>query len=99
MYSYLARGVYDDQLKKWLDYLPREQLLIIQSEDFFRDPAGNFVKTLRFLGLPEYKLMSYKKFNASQVSSMDITMREYLINYFRPYNEDLYELLRIDFGW
>jgi hypothetical protein len=99
MFSYLARGVYIDQLKRWLEYFPKEQLLILQSEDFFRDPEGNFVKTLQFLGLPEYKLMSYKKFNASQYSLMDKSMREYLINYFIPYNESLYELLGLDFGW
>ena len=99
MYSYLARGVYVDQLKRWLDYYPKEQFLILQSEDFFRDPAGTFMKTLQFLGLPEFKLMSYKKFNASQVSSIDQSMREYLTNYFRPYNEDLYELLGSDFDW
>ena len=99
MFSYLARGVYIDQIKRWLEYFPKEQFLILQSEDFFRDPAGNFVKTLQFLGLPEYKLMSYEKFNASQYSFMDKSMREYLINYFRPYNESLYELLELDFGW
>ena len=103
MYSYLARGVYVDQLKRWLDYFPREQFLILQSEDFFRDPADNFVKTIKFLGLPEYTLSSYKKFNAGHYSSMDKSMekslREYLKNYFRPHNKDLFELLGSDFGW
>lgn len=99
MFSYMTRGVYVCQLKRWLEYFPKEQFLILPSEDFFRDPEVNFLKTLRFLGLPEYKLMSYKKFNASQVASMDKRIREYLINYFKPYNEELYELLGLDFGW
>ena len=99
MYSYLARGVYVDQLKRWLDYFPREQFLILQSEDFFRNPSYNYLKSLEFLGLPEYKLSTYRSFNASHRSSMDKSMREYLTNYFRPYNEELYELLGLDYGW
>jgi hypothetical protein len=99
MFSYLARGVYVDQLKRWLEYFPKEQFLILQSEDFFRDPVGNFMKTLRFLGLPEYRLMSYKKFNPGEVSSMDDSVRKYLTTYFSPYNRELYELLGCDFGW
>lgn len=99
MYSYLARGVYVDQLKRWLDYFPREQFLILQSEDFFRNPADNYLRSLEFLGLPEYELSTFRAFNASHHSSMDKSMREYLANYFRPYNEGLYELLGLDFGW
>ena len=99
MYSYLARGVYVDQLKRWLDYFPREQFLILQSEDFFRNPEDNYLKSLKFLGLPEYKLSTYRAFNAGHRSSMDKSMRKYLTNYFRPYNEELYELLGLDYGW
>jgi hypothetical protein len=99
MFSYLHRGVYVDQLKRWFAYFSKEQFLILKSEDFFAEPENNFAKTLRFLGLPEYKLMHYKKFNPSQAFSMDNSTREYLINYFRPYNENLYELLGLDFGW
>ena len=82
-----------------MEYFPKEQFLILQSEAFFRDPAGYYEKTLRFLGLPEYKLSSYKKFNTGQYVSMSQNMREYLINYFRSYNESLYELLEMDFDW
>ena len=99
MFSYLKRGVYIDQLKKWLDYFPKEQFLILQSEKFFNDPSSHFAKTLQFLDLPEYQLMSYEKFNASPDSSMDKEIRKYLVDYFRPYNEKLYELLGLDFGW
>ena len=98
MFSYLKRGIYIDQLKRWFEFFPKEQFLILQSEGFFRDPAGIFAETLQFLGLPEYKLISYKKFNTSQYVSMPPNIREYLINYFMPYNKGLYEFLGLDFG-
>ena len=99
MFSYLARGVYIDQLKRWMEHFPKEQFLIIKSEDFFNEPEGYYRKTQRFLGLPEYNLMSYKKYNASRLSSIPENVRGYLISYFRPYNEKLYEFLGLDFGW
>jgi hypothetical protein len=99
MFSYLARGLYVDQLKRWFTFFPKEQFLILQSEEFFKDPEVYFAKTLQFLGLSEYKLISYKKFNASQQDSMPPNTREYLINYFMPYNKSLYEFLGLDFGW
>ena len=38
-YSYVARGHYAEQLARWLDVFPRKRLLVVRSEDFFRDPT------------------------------------------------------------
>lgn len=98
-YSYLARGIYVDQLKHWLKVFPREQFLFIKSEDFFADPSSSFKRTLRFLGIPEIDLADYKKQNAGTYSGMSQEVRRKLREYFRPYNERLYDLLGIDFAW
>jgi hypothetical protein len=98
-YSYLARGIYADQLKLWFELFPREQLLFIKSEDFFTNPAACFKRTLHFLGLPEIDLQQYKKQNAGSYSSMPADIRHELTRYFRPHNERLYELLGINFAW
>jgi hypothetical protein len=52
-YSYLARGIYVDQLKEWHRYFDREQLLILKSEDFFARPLETLELVLEFLNLPE----------------------------------------------
>jgi Sulfotransferase domain len=33
-FTYLARGIYVDQLQRWMNYFPQEQFFIIKSEDF-----------------------------------------------------------------
>src|SRR5581483_7937596 len=48
-YTYLSRGIYANQVQRWLNLFPREQLLVIKSEDFYADPDGIFQQTLAFL--------------------------------------------------
>jgi hypothetical protein len=102
-HSYLARGLYVDQLKAWMDVFPREQFLILKSEDFYADPHHAMQQTLAFLGLGEEtvsaKERSYKKFNDTKSPQMDLAMRKRLLKYFEPHNARLYEFLGRDFGW
>src|SRR5205085_746922 len=51
--SYLTRGIYVDQLRVWMDLFPREQFLILKSEDFYADPGASLKQVLAFLSLPE----------------------------------------------
>lgn len=48
-----ARGLYAAQLRRVLEYLPRDQLLVQQYERCLREPAGELARTLRFLGVPD----------------------------------------------
>lgn len=50
-HSYLARGDYTPQLRRYLDLFPRERLLVIRSEDFFRDAAATISRVEGFIGL------------------------------------------------
>lgn len=98
--SYLARGLYADQLVTWLSLFPREQILIIRSEDFFEDPASSYKETLAFLGLPHHELDTYEQFlPGSYKQPMNDSTRRRLADYFRSHNRRLYELLGRDFGW
>jgi len=51
-FSYLARGIYIDQLTVWMNSFPKEQLLLLRSEDFYADPGAILKRTLAFLNLP-----------------------------------------------
>ena len=99
MFSYLARGVYVDQLKRWFEHFPREQILVLQSEDFFDNPEKIFLQALHFLGLPDHKLTAYEKFNANGDEPIPNSIRRYLTNYFKPHNERLYKLIGTEFSW
>jgi hypothetical protein len=98
-YSYLARGLYADQLNAWFEVFPREQFLVIRSEDFFLDPCASFKQTLRFLELPEINLREYKQLNSGTYTSISMAVRRKLSQYFEPHNKRLYDLLHTDFAW
>jgi hypothetical protein len=98
-HSYLARGVYVDQLRAWMDRFPVRRFLIERSEDFFDDPPLVFKRVLDFLGLSAWELTEYETFNAFTSGTMDPKTRRDLARYFRPHNERLYEFLGRDFGW
>ncbi|MCC6301280.1 MAG: sulfotransferase [Gammaproteobacteria bacterium] len=99
LFSYLRRGVYVEQIRRWHEQFPREQILILKSEDFFADPAACFRDVVRFLGLGRHELPSYDTFNAGAESALSGETRRRLREYFRPYNAELYDYLGVDFGW
>jgi len=98
--SYLTKGIYVDQLQAWMNLIPREQFLIIKSEDFYADPTATFKQVLRFLHLPETELAVEKQYNTNTYpKKMDTVTRTRLVEYFKPHNARLYEFLGVDFGW
>lgn len=98
-YSYLSRSLYADQLELWRQYFSPEQMLILSSEEFFAHPDTAFAQTLDFLGLPQVRLYESPQMNKGSYSPMNPATRQRLIDYFRPHNQRLYEMVGRDFGW
>lgn len=101
LYAYLAQGIYIDKIKIWTEIFPRKQLLILQSEKFFHDPAKKYLKVLDFLGIPEWNPKEFKIFKSGkyQEKNIDPKLRKKLSEFFRPHNEKLYEFLGERFDW
>lgn len=98
-HSYLARGIYVDQLKIWLDTFPREQILILRSEDFYADPGPAIQQVTDFIGLNPYRKARYEVHNDGKYNSLSDDMRAFLYEYYAPHNERLNDYLGMDFGW
>ncbi|MGH7797292.1 MAG: sulfotransferase domain-containing protein [Candidatus Binatia bacterium] len=98
-HSYLARGVYISQLSHWMTLFPKEQMLILRSEDLRVRPADLFKQALRFLELPIWEPPAYDNYNFATYCQMESRTRKRLIDYFNPHNQRLYEFLGRDFGW
>jgi len=99
-YSYLARGVYVDQLVRWRALFPADRMLVLRGEDLFENPAKVYERVLRFLGLPDVRIETFEKRNAAPpYPPMADATRRRLLEYFRPHNLRLYDLLATDFGW
>jgi hypothetical protein len=102
-FSYLARGIYVDQLKVWMDLFPKQQFLILKSEDFYADPAAGLKQVLQFVDVPAIGLTKqkeeYEQLNTTKPPKMDTATRKRLVAYFEPHNARLYEYLGQDFDW
>jgi hypothetical protein len=100
-YSYARRGVYIDQLRRWLEYFPRSQLLVLQSEWLYRDPATATAAVQRFLGLRDHRLEryedTYQKGNYDRGISPEL--RAKLARYFEPHNRELFQFLGEEYDW
>ena len=97
--SNIARGFYHEQLVPWYDIFSKEQIMIIPSEKLASETQHTLKDVFEFLGLPEYNIKNTKKVNVSKYEKMDEETRNILIDYFRPYNEKLFEFLNRKFDW
>ena len=98
-YSYLSRGIYVEQIKRWLNYFPKEQVMIISSDDLRKDIQTVTGEVLTFLGLPPYEHFKWNRGITHSYPPMDPALRETLSDYFRPYNAQLEKLLGRKFNW
>jgi Sulfotransferase domain len=98
-YTYRARGLYLTQLTNWTSVFPRDQLLVIRSEDMYLDPQAAVDDVCEFLRIPRVALPSTRTFNASGRSSMPVDARRELTRYYAPFNEELEEFLGRPMGW
>jgi hypothetical protein len=98
-YTYLARGRYAEQLERWLAVFPREQLLVLASDELAAEPGQTFARVLEFLGAPGHDLESYPRVYAQSYGEMQPDTRRRLAEYFAEPNRRLYELLGRDFGF
>jgi hypothetical protein len=98
-YTYRARGRYLEHLEPWLERFDRSQFLFLLSEELYRDPAVNYGRVLRFLGLPAYELSSYDVYNDRRSAPMDPALRDELTEHFRPHNQALATRLGIPLDW
>ena len=98
-YTYRARGRYAEQLERWLAVFPREQLLIVPSDDLLLEPGRAHARVLEFLGADPHRLDSYPRVFERQYEPMKPKTRSQLAEEFAEPNRRLYELLGRDPGW
>ena len=98
--AYLTTGMYAKRLKRWLKYFSMKQILVLENGEFLEDPEKIYNQAIKFLDLPKWKLSKYKKFSKQQLSmDMNPKTRERLLEYCKPFNEELYSIIGRKFDW
>lgn len=98
--SCLWRSIYIMFLDRWLKHFPKEQLLVLRSEDYFANPDSTMGKVWAFLGLDVPTSVDSPMSNQGEKTasvSNDLAME--LRAFFQPFNRRLSETLGWDCGW
>jgi hypothetical protein len=98
-HTYLARGRYAEQLRRFIDVFGRDQLLVLPAEDMFKRAQPTFDTVQQFLGLPPAPVPLLARNERSGYPKIDPGTRARLDSYYAPYNAELAELLGRHFDW
>jgi len=96
---HLLSGLYIFHIKEWLTIFPKNQLLMINSKDFFSNPSKTMKEVHGFLNIPNYQLATYDSYALGTRSLIPDELRRQLVEFYRPYNEQLEEYLGMKFNW
>ena len=97
--SYATQSEYLPGLERWMRAFSAEQVLVLQSEDLYRDPQGTCDRALAHLGLEPLPLHDARVWNAPPRADMPTAARRDLEQRFGPHNERLSAFLGVDLGW
>jgi hypothetical protein len=98
-YTYVARGLYAEQLERWFATFRGEQLLVLLTDELAQDPAGTYGRVLEFLGAKPHALASYPRIFEREYEQMPVATRAGLESTFEEPNRRLQTLLGRDLPW
>jgi len=98
-YTYVARGLYAEQLERWFAAFPREQLLVLLTDELADDTAGTYRRVLDFLGVGPHDLDAYPRIFDRDYAEMSPAMRARLAVVYDEPNRRLASLLGRDLPW
>jgi len=96
---YLSMGIYVKYLKNLMKYFPKEQILILKNEDMAKNSQQTLDETFNFLQVPNYKIKDLEKRRVGSYVKMNQKTREFLLNFYKPHNNELDKLLGMKFDW
>lgn len=101
-HSYKQRGHYAEQISRFYRFFDKQQLCILDSEGFYKNPKLYTAKALSFLGKDpaEVNNIHFKSHNvATNKKVVAQEVYHYLSDYFKPHNQALFNLIGQTFDW
>lgn len=98
-YYLIEKGLYVYTLQKWFKYFPKEQFIIINTEEMKRSPQEVYSKILNFLGVDDFLIDDFKFHRENNYLPMKRDTRKMLEDFYNPFNRELEKLLGKKFNW
>jgi hypothetical protein len=86
-------------LERWFAVFPREQIMVIRSEDLYERSAETIAQVVQFLGISPMAPIPFLAHNRSSGPPLDPAIRDRLSRHFAPLNARLADLLGWDPSW
>ena len=97
--AYVRRGQYAEQLERVASHVGAENLLVVDSHDFFSDPEPVFARVLEHLGVPEWPQVAFERHNARVRLPLQESTRARLEAHFEPHDRRLEPWLGATPSW
>ena len=94
-FSYRSRGLYADQIERWLEHFPASAFLFLKAEAMFASPQPVFDRVCDFLGLPRVVLADPAPRHQRSYPPLPERTREELGRFYEEPNLRLAELTGI----
>jgi hypothetical protein len=98
-HSYRWQGEYARFLERWYAGYPRDRVLVLVSEDLYRDPQSVLDRVFEFLGVHPFRLPSPEPWNAAPRVALQDGIRQALQEHYRPWNQRFVELTGVRPAW
>ncbi|HKY19211.1 MAG TPA: sulfotransferase domain-containing protein [Rhizomicrobium sp.] len=97
--TYLRRGIYHEAVSRWQSVFSPKDLLILQSETMFADPAAVMAQVFAFLEIAHPEHIDFAPQNVGKYDARDAKVREILQEFYRPHNEHLNSISQTRIRW
>jgi len=97
--NYLKKSLYAMQLRPWFELFPKKNILVLSTEDFKINDEKIYNEIFDFLGISNFKIKNTKHMEKGNYLPIDIKIRQKLIEFFKPHNDELFELIEKKFNW
>lgn len=98
-HSYLSRGLYQEQIERWLTYFDKNQMLFIKSEDFFEDPQKELKKVFNFLEIDNIQINDLEPKLQGNYNNLNEDFYNQLAKFFKKNNSKITTILSNKFNW
>ena len=98
---YLRQGIYHEQLRRYFELFPRQQILIIEHGELLSNRSETLNTVCRFLGIPPFSsTRAWPELNVGTYSSgISPAIRDFLAEFYAPHNKALFDLIGRTFEW
>lgn len=100
-FSFISRGIYLSQIKRWHDFFSKDRVVIIKSEDFYNYTQNIMDEICDFLEIERFNNYNFNvdKYIGNYKNKVDENICSVLKDFYKPYNEELEKYLKRKFNW